>query len=127
MVINHLINTNFNISGHCLPPSSLGKKVLEQFRIGFGENDLVRMYNAKNYVDIEDAFVFPGFQMFNDGGAINDIALIKFKEPIAFNNMVQPACLPDVNTDLYDGPLKVIYKKNFHLSLLEFNFHVNFC
>lgn len=86
-------------------------EIEKHFQIGYSSNDLVRIYNKRLYMEIEDAIIHPGFNLVptesGTGRAINDIALIKLKSPLKFSSTVQPACLGIEHQELYDGIMKV--------------------
>ena len=86
-------------------PDIFEEKLLGSARIGLGSNDLVQFYDQKKTVEIEKWFQHPAYNISKAG--VNDIALIKLKEPLKFNSTVQPACLATKFQESYDGPLKV--------------------
>ena len=72
------------------------------FQVAYGSNDLVTIYERKQYSEVEVSYMYPDY----DWGVRNDIALVKLKQPLNFTEAVQPACLPDHHQDHYDGILK---------------------
>lgn len=74
-------------------------------QVGYGELDLVNMYERSKYVEVEETYKHPDYTMY--GGILNDAALIKLKKPLSFSRTVQPACLGTKHVDLYDGVLKM--------------------
>ena len=58
-------------------------------------------------MQIEKAIVHESFYA-DDSGVWNDIALIKLKSPLRFNDAVQPACLPNEIKDKYPNELITI-------------------
>ena len=81
------------------------------FHIGYSSNDLVQIYNKNWFLEIEDVIVHPEFGV--EIGAdekplvVNDIALIKLRQPLRFSNTVQPACLGLEHKEKYETPLMV--------------------
>lgn len=69
------------------------------------DNDLVQIYNKKQYKPVAEFRQHPDFVGFSD--LKNDIGLIKLAEPLEFGEAVQPACLGFDEVSLYDGALKV--------------------
>ena len=72
--------------------------------VAHGSNDLSTMYDQKLYAEVEAIYSHPKY---NSWALENDIALIKVKKPFNFSDSCQPACLPTVARDHYDGILKV--------------------
>lgn len=72
--------------------------------VAYGENDLVKIYEKKQWVEVEAFFMHPEY---DDYRVQNDIALIKLKTPLNFSDSVGPACLPASPQNHYDGLLKV--------------------
>ena len=68
------------------------------------------MYDKMLYMEIEEAIVHPDFgAIMNDDGTgriVNDIALIKLKEPLRFSTKAQPACLGVERKEKYEGIMK---------------------
>lgn len=81
------------------------------FHVGYSSNDLVQIYNKNWFVEIEEAIVHPGFGVKigpnEKPQVINDIALLKLKQPISFSKTAQPACLGVEHKEKYDTPLIV--------------------
>lgn len=84
------------------------------------------MYNNAQYEQIEDYYKHPDF--INSTSLKNDIALIKLRLPLYFNESVQPACLGTQDSELYDGILKVGKNESdfgeFHLPIFHSNFEI---
>ena len=76
-----------------------------KIQIGYGENDLAQIYNKKKYAQIETVYQHEDFQQFFE--IVNDIAIVKLKEPLVFDKTVQPACLGTGHRFFYDGVLKI--------------------
>ena len=72
--------------------------------VAYGDNDLVKIYEQKKFVEVE---YYQIYEDFINENLKNDIALIKLKSPLIFNEAVQPACLPTEHQVFYDGVLKV--------------------
>ena len=60
-------------AGHCIP--GLLDDDIQDHVIGYGDNDLVSMYDQKKLAKIETGFAHPGYSSIQSGR--NDIALIK--------------------------------------------------
>lgn len=94
------------------------------FRVGYGNHDLVAIYDQNNYAEVEKYIKHPEHKKFNSTHGRNDIALVKLVRPLKFNETVQPACLPDHRQD-YDNVHDVLTVNfNFlfnYLSNFEFN------
>lgn len=84
----------------------------DSFHVAFGENDLMKLFEHKQYAEVEAVHRHPDF---NIDQPENDIALIQLKRPLNFSRAVQPACLPTEHRASYDGVLKVkqSYLKTF--------------
>ena len=75
------------------------------------------IYNETKYAEVEKVILPP-----SDGNR-NDIALVKLIHPLKFNEMVQPACLPDhYDYRKYEGVLKVNLYFVFNF-FSKFEFH----
>lgn len=72
--------------------------------MAYGENDLVKIFERKQYAEVEAFYQHPEFSI---DDTPNDIALIRLKQPLNFSQAVQPACLPTEHRERYDGVLKV--------------------
>ena len=70
--------------------------------VGYGSNDLVKIYEKKQYVEVEKTLRHPYHSRIR-----YDLALLKLKSPLNFTDSVQPACLPEKDEDHYEGVLKV--------------------
>lgn len=90
-------------AAHCIPRWFEGD--IKKHVIGYGDNDLVRIYDHKKYAKIQAAYRHPEYGFVESG--INDIALIKLAEPLEFGETVQPACLGTEFHEHYEGALKV--------------------
>lgn len=92
------------------------------FQIGYSSNDLVQIYNKNWFMEIEEAIVHPDFGAIEteegDAKLVNDIALIKLKQPLRFSKNVQPACLGIEHQEKYDGSLKVRITYTVQFSLI---------
>ena len=90
-----------------LTSASCAPYLSERYEIKMGSNDLVELFdNAKAY-QIAEVIRHPNFT-YHKIMPVNDIALVRLKEPIAFNSKVQPACFDVANTHLYAGQLNTI-------------------
>ena len=58
-----------------------------------GEYNLGKADGTEQVIPIEQIFIHPNFNP-PSTGTDYDVALIKLKEPITFNNDVRPVCLP---------------------------------
>ena len=72
------------------------------------------MYERKVFTEVEEYIMHPEYEFL-----ANDIALVKLRRPLKFNETVQPACLPATSllVDTYDGILKV--SSIFNLSVTQ--------
>jgi len=72
-----------------------------------GEHNLKAMEGSEQVGEIAEFIVHPGY---SDDDTINDIALLRLKNPLKFNEMVQPACLPkaSMREQLYANGAKTI-------------------
>ena len=73
-------------SAHCVPESSHA-----------GNRVVIGVHNAKNYwtnqaLEVEKYILHEGY---HKGISYNDIAIIKLKKPVKFENGLNPICLPD--------------------------------
>ena len=69
------------------------------------ENDLVQIYNKKQYAKIRRIFIHPNYERSSE---INDVGLIELDQPLQLDGQsVQPACLGFDAKQIYDGALKV--------------------
>ena len=81
----------------------------ENIWIGYGSNDLVTIYDKKQYVGVEHKFKHPEHSVIR-----SDIALLKLEEPLNLTEgLVEPACLPTENRAEHDGILKVRIQRSF--------------
>lgn len=60
-------------------------------RVGYGDNDLVAIYDLNKYAEVENII---NHEFYDNISHENDISLIKLKKPLTFSEAVQPACLP---------------------------------
>ena len=50
---------------------------------------------------VRKIIIHPNFKRNDDQDNDNDIAILKLKQSLSFNDFVQPACLPDHSIDLH--------------------------
>jgi len=65
----------------------MNKKMLEA-------NNVYKNVESDTEVEIETVFIHPAYAIEKNGAAVNDIALIKLKNKVEFDQFIQPACLP---------------------------------
>lgn len=72
-----------------------------------GEHNLMAKEGSEQIREIAEFLVHPGY---SDDDSINDIALLRLKKPLQFNEEVQPACLPNASLKerLYSDGAKTI-------------------
>ena len=108
----------------------------DSFHVGYGEGDLdLKTFERHQYAEVEAIYIHPKFERnihhlkdiaLGKKHHLNDIALLKLRQPLKFNETVQPACLPDHHEDHYDGPLQVTPVAGFkclNFKFLNFGFH----
>lgn len=83
--------------------SSVVDKDALGIRVAYGSNDLVTMYDRKQYAEIEKIILHPDYQF-----SFGNMALIKLKQPLNFTEAVEPACLLEHERYKHFGVLKVI-------------------
>ena len=90
---------NLLFARHCLP-TPLNNESLKGIGIGFG-TDLVKMHENGLY-EIEQAVLHPNYSR-NFLTFQHDVALLKLKKPLVFNQTIQPACFDLKKTFKYEG------------------------
>ncbi|XP_041364536.1 transmembrane protease serine 11D-like [Gigantopelta aegis] len=65
------------------------------WRIALGEHDQNDVDGTEQFPEIENIFKHPNFT-FSNGPIVNDIALVKLKQPVVLSDYVNPICLDTV-------------------------------
>ena len=77
----------------------------EKISVGFGSNDLVEIWNRMQFVDVDQIILHPAFDR-NPMKLDANLALLKLKTPLKFNESLQPVCLElDHPRKVYQEPL----------------------
>lgn len=91
----------------------------EKISVGFGSNDLVDIWNRMMFVDVDQIVLHPAFDR-NRTKLDANLALLRLKTPLKFNDSLQPACLE------LDHPRKVYQEQmvgiGFGVTALEYNY-----
>lgn len=91
-------------AAHCIDKSMIK---YFKFQVVAGEHNLQIKDVFEQESLIDEFIVHPGY---SDDDTMNDIALLRLKTPLRFNDRVQPACLPksDMRNKLYADGVKTI-------------------
>lgn len=85
-------------------PNYYDGKYTKNYRVGFGSNDLVQIYDEKKYIEVAESYTPFEYLRYRN---IDDISLIKLKTPLNFSESVAPACLETDYNRIYEGILQV--------------------
>ena len=77
---------------------------MEDYRVGYGSNDLVEIYDKQQYVEVAESYSPFDYIRYRN---IDDISVMKLKTPLNFSDTVGPACIENDYTKIYEGILQV--------------------
>jgi secreted trypsin-like serine protease len=113
-----LINRNTVLTaGHCVPDFTL------QITLFFGQHDLTTpKYPVVRRV-VDTMIRHEDYQE-TGNDVINDIALLKFDEPLVLSETIYPACLPDTSLPVEENPKtgEPLYAIGWGVTSLESDF-----
>ena len=89
-------------AAHCFDDDAF-ETIASNIFIQAGITNLKKTESHKNMqkIFVRKIIIHPNFKRNDDQDTDNDIAILKLKQSLSFNDFVQPACLPDHSIDLH--------------------------